>query len=257
MSFDLTGKVVLVAGGAGYLGSGICSDLVDQGATIVIADQSIERAETLAMTIRSRGSKATAVNLSVADESSVKSAIKTTVTTYGRLDCLVNATCYSLGMTIDEISPEEFDRSNRINITGAFILARASAQVMEPGSSIILFASMYGLVAPDPTIYEKPMNPNPIDYGVGKAAVVQMTKYLAVFLGPKGVRVNAIAPGPFPNPTVQKDHPQFIERLVKKVPLGRVGRADEISGAVIYLASNASTFMNGNIMKIDGGWTVM
>lgn len=128
---------------------------------------------------------------------------------------------------------------------------------MEPGSSIVLFASMYGLVSPDPTIYEKPMNPNPMDYGVGKAAVVQMTKYLAVFWGPKGIRVNAIAPGPFPNPTVQKDHPQFIERLAKKVPLGRVGRADEISGAVVYLASDASTFMNGNILKIDGGWTVM
>ncbi len=257
MSFDLTGKVVLVAGGAGYLGHSICLDLATHGAVVVIADLSAERAESLALTLRNRGSKAAAVALNVADEGSVKSAIATTLSTFGKLDCVVNATCYSLGMTLDELTADEFDRSNRVNITGAFLLAREAARVMEPGSSIVLFASMYGLVSPDPTIYEKPMNPNPLDYGVGKAAVVQMTKYLAVFWGPKGIRVNAISPGPFPNPAVQKDHPQFIERLAKKVPLGRVGHADEISGAVVYLASDASTFTNGNILKIDGGWTVM
>ncbi len=248
---------MLVAGGAGYLGHSICLDLATHGAVVVIADLSAERAESLALTLRNRGSKAAAVALNVADEGSVKSAIATTLSTFGKLDCVVNATCYSLGMTLDELTADEFDRSNRVNITGAFLLAREAARVMEPGSSIVLFASMYGLVSPDPTIYEKPMNPNPLDYGVGKAAVVQMTKYLAVFWGPKGIRVNAISPGPFPNPAVQKDHPQFIERLAKKVPLGRVGHADEISGAVVYLASDASTFTNGNILKIDGGWTVM
>jgi NAD(P)-dependent dehydrogenase (short-subunit alcohol dehydrogenase family) len=257
MSFDLKEKVVLVAGGAGYLGHGICLELAAHGAVVVIADLSAERGESLALTLRNRGRKAAAVVLNVADESSVKTAIATTLSAFGRLDCVVNATCYSLGLTLDELTADEFDRSNRVNITGAFLLAREAARVMEPGSSIVLFASMYGLVSPDPTIYEKPMNPNPMDYGVGKAAVVQMTKYLAVFWGPKGIRVNAISPGPFPNPTVQKEHPQFIERLAKKVPLGRVGRADEISGAVVYLASDASTFMNGNILKIDGGWTVM
>ena len=87
-------------------------------------------------------------------------------------------------------------------LTGTFVLARAAARAMPAGGSIVLFASMYGLVAPDPRVYHPPMNPNPIEYGAGKAAIVQMTRYLAAAWGPRGIRVNAVAPGPFPNATV-------------------------------------------------------
>jgi NAD(P)-dependent dehydrogenase (short-subunit alcohol dehydrogenase family) len=115
---------------------------------------------------------------------------------------------------------------------------------------------MYGSVSPDPHIYEKPMNPNPVEYGVGKAGIQQLARYLAVHYGPRGVRCNAISPGPFPNPNIQRDQPAFIERLSQKVPLGRVGQSPEIAGAVAFLVSDAATFITGQNLAVDGGWTI-
>lgn len=255
MLFDLSGKVVLVAGGAGYLGRSICLALAEQGATVMIADLAEERATALVAEINTRGGKSHAIQLDVAVEESSKSAIATVMATCGRLDVLVNATCFAVGKTLDDLTGEEFDRANRVNLTGAFLLAREAARVMVPGSSVIFFASMYGLVAPDPRVYHPPMNPNPIEYGVGKAGVVQMTKYLAVFWGAKGIRVNAIAPGPFPSTDVQRQHPEFVKRLAGKVPLGRVGRQDEVAGTVVFLAADASSYLNGATLNVDGGWT--
>ena len=127
----------------------------------------------------------------------------------------------------------------------------------ERGSgSLVLFSSMYGTVSPDPSIYEAPMNPNPVEYGVGKVGIQQLTRYLAVHFGKSGVRCNAISPGPFPNPTIQANQPAFIDRLSKKVPLGRVGQSPEIAGAVAFLLSDASTFITGQNLAVDGGWTV-
>jgi NAD(P)-dependent dehydrogenase (short-subunit alcohol dehydrogenase family) len=121
--------------------------------------------------------------------------------------------------------------------------------------SIVLFSSMYGSVSPDPRAYVAPMNPNPLEYGVGKAGIQQMTRYLAVHWGRKGVRVNCISPGPFPNPALQRDNPAFIERLAAKSPLGRIGQADEISGAVAFLLSDAASYLTGHNLAVDGGWT--
>jgi NAD(P)-dependent dehydrogenase (short-subunit alcohol dehydrogenase family) len=126
---------------------------------------------------------------------------------------------------------------------------------MTSGGSIILFASMYGQVSPDPRAYEPPMKPNPIEYGVGKAGIIQMVKYLSVFWASRGIRVNAIAPGPFPNPSVQKEDPDFVQRLAQKVPLGRVGRNQEIAGPVVLLASEEASFITGETINVNGGWT--
>lgn len=255
MHFNFSNKVVLVAGGAGYLGTPTCQMFADQGATVVIADCAMERAESVAAEIVSGGGKATAVRLDVGDERSAKTAVDGTVSTYGRLDVLVNATFKSIGKSVDELTGEEFDQANQVNITGAFLLAREAARVMTSGGSIVLFSSMYGLVSPDPRTYHPPMNPNPIEYGAAKAAIVQMTKYLAVAWGNKGIRVNAVAPGPFPQTTVQEEHPAFVQRLVEKVPMGRIGRHNEIAGTVVFLASDESSYMSGQTLSVDGGWT--
>jgi NAD(P)-dependent dehydrogenase (short-subunit alcohol dehydrogenase family) len=127
---------------------------------------------------------------------------------------------------------------------------------MPRSGSIVLFASMYGLVAPDPRIYRPPMNPNPLEYGVGKAGVIQMAKYLGACWGPRGIRVNAIAPGPFPNTAVQQQHPEFVERLAARVPLDRIGKPEEIAGVVAFLAADASSYLNGTTIAVDGGWTI-
>jgi NAD(P)-dependent dehydrogenase (short-subunit alcohol dehydrogenase family) len=115
---------------------------------------------------------------------------------------------------------------------------------------------MYGKLSPDPSIYGPKYNVNPVDYGVAKAGILQMVRYQAVMLGRKGVRVNSIIPGPFPNPAGQGADKEFVDKLSKKVPLGRVGKAKEIAGAVVFLASDASSFITGTEIVIDGGWTI-
>ena len=256
MHFDLSKKVVLMAGGAGYLGAPICRMLADQGATVIIADLAGERAKSLAADIVAGGGKARAIQFDAGDEASSKAVVAYTLAECGHLDVLVNTTFKSIGKAVDELTGEEFDLANRVNLTGTFLLAREAARAMPPsGGSIVLFASMYGLVSPDPRAYHPPMNPNPIEYGVGKAGIVQMAKYLAVAWGGKGIRVNAIAPGPFPNTSQQQENPAFVGRLAEKVPMGRIGRQDEIAGTVVFLASEESSYMSGQTLSVDGGWT--
>jgi len=121
--------------------------------------------------------------------------------------------------------------------------------------SIVLFSSMYGVVAPDPRIYHAPMKPNPIDYGAGKAALLQLARYLAVHYGPAGLRFNCVTPGPFPNPAVQKTYPTFIDDLSKKTALNRVGTHTEMIGPVLFLLSDSASFVTGQSLAVDGGWT--
>jgi NAD(P)-dependent dehydrogenase (short-subunit alcohol dehydrogenase family) len=121
--------------------------------------------------------------------------------------------------------------------------------------SIIHFASMYGLVSPDPSIYAPKWNVNPIDYGAAKAAVLQMTRYQAVMWGKSNVRVNAVVPGPFPNPIGMGADTDFLAKLAAKTALQRVGKAEEIAGAVAFLAADASSYVTGAQIVVDGGWT--
>ncbi|RYE18193.1 MAG: SDR family oxidoreductase, partial [Sphingobacteriaceae bacterium] len=122
------------------------------------------------------------------------------------------------------------------------------------GGSMVLFSSMYGSLSPYPDAYESPMTKNPIEYGVTKAGIIQMVRYLAVHYGNDNVRFNCISPGPFPNPSVQQANPDFIERLNKKSPMGRVGKSPEIAGSVAFLLSDAASYITGQNLNVDGGW---
>jgi NAD(P)-dependent dehydrogenase (short-subunit alcohol dehydrogenase family) len=256
-AFRLDGKVALVAGGAGYLGGPVCHLLASQGAQVIVADLSRERGESLVTEIcaATRPAAAGFTGLDIGSEASIQQAIQTTVEQEGRLDILVNATCATTSKRLEELTAEDFDRTLHLNLTGSFLLARAAAAHMQEGSSQVFFSSMYGEVSPDPRIYTAPLNPNPVEYGVAKSGINQMVKYLSVHWAPKGIRVNAVAPGPFPNPTVQREHPDFVEQLMNKVPLRRIGRQDELSGAVVWLASDQSSYVTGQIIRVDGGWT--
>lgn len=256
--FDLTDRVAIVAGGAGYLGCELCRGLVRQGARVIVADFDLLRAERLVdelngMTCSRRG---WAQHLDIGRPDSIRSLIGRVESELERLDILINATCAPQEKTLEEIDESEFTKSLGINLSSGFVLAREAKRVMGAGGSMVLFSSMYGRVAPDPGVYQKPMEPNRIEYGVAKAGIEQMTRYLAVAWARDGIRVNGIAPGPFPNPQVQQSYPGFADRLARKVPMGRVGNANEIVGAAVFLASKAASYVTGHTLVVDGGWTI-
>ncbi len=149
---------------------------------------------------------------------------------FGSLWGVVNATFGSTGKRFDDLTVEDFDRTNRLNLTGTFVLAREAARHMPQGGSMVMYASMYGVVAPNPANYPPPMAPNPIEYGAGKAGIVQMVRYLAAHYGRSGIRVNAIVPGPFPHPATVAANPEFIGNLERATMLGRIGHSTRPPG---------------------------
>jgi NAD(P)-dependent dehydrogenase (short-subunit alcohol dehydrogenase family) len=253
--FSLSGKDIWVFGGAGYLGQATVSLLCGSGAKVLCADLE-GRAEAF---VQSAGlaASATAVTCDVCDIPALKPFVAGQLRQRGVPNGLVNLTYASTSKPLEELTETEFDVVNHGGLTAPFLLAREVGIEMArlKRGSIVLFSSMYGSVSPDPAVYEAPMNKNPIEYGVNKAGIIQMTKYLAVHWGRENVRCNCISPGPFPNSAVQREHPEFIERLAQKSPLGRVGKPEEIGGAVAFLLSDAATYITGHNLFVDGGWT--
>jgi NAD(P)-dependent dehydrogenase (short-subunit alcohol dehydrogenase family) len=196
-------------------------------------------------------------SLDVRDGEMIKKFVADNTKSRGIPNGLVNLTFASTAKKLEELTEREFDDVNHGGLTSTFLLAREIGMEMakQKRGSIVLFSSMYGSVSPDPKIYEAPMNTNPIEYGVGKAGIVQMTKYLAVHWGRENVRCNCISPGPFPNPTVQKENVEFIGRLAQKSPMGRIGQSGEIAGSVAFLLSDAASYITGQNLFVDGGWT--
>ncbi len=251
---DLENKVVLMAGGAGYLAAPACGKLVECGASIVIADLNDCRAEEVAQSMGAP-ERVMSMALDVGDEESCKAAVTQTVRRFGKLDVLVNSTYLSSDKSVEDLTWQEFDSAMHVNLTGTFMLAREAANAMRQGGNIVLFGSMYGLVAPTLRNYPPPMNPNPIEYGVAKAGIVQMTRYLAVYWASRNIRVNCISPGPFPHERTQREHPDFMQGLASSVPLGRIGNQWEVAGAVAFLASDEASYITGQNLSVDGGWT--
>ena len=253
--FDLCDRDIWVIGGAGYLGRAVVALLNRLGATVLCVDLE-DRAQSM---VAEEGLPAsvTPASLDASDVAAAEAFGNAQIAARGVPHGLVVMTYASTAKRLDDLEPEDFDRVNHGNLTATFVLARAAARPMaERGSgSLVLFSSMYGSVAPDVHLYESPMTPNPLEYGVGKAGIQQMARYLAVHYGKAGVRCNCVSPGPFPSPPVQRDQPAFIDRLSQRVPLGRVGRAPEIAGSVAFLLSDASTYVTGQNLAVDGGWT--
>ncbi|MEW6306215.1 MAG: SDR family oxidoreductase [Verrucomicrobiota bacterium] len=253
--FSLNDRDVWVFGGAGHLGRPTVNLLIAMGARVLCADLE-QRAHEFVSAAGLAGS-VTPATIDLADAPAMRELVASQIEQRGVPHGLVNLTYQSTGKRMEELSAEEFDETVHGGVTATFLLAREVGTHMarERRGSLVMFSSMYGTVSPDPHIYHAPMNPNPIEYGVTKAGIQQMTRYLAVHWGRDNVRVNCISPGPFPNPRVQNDHPDFVERLAGKSPLGRIGQPEEIAGVVAFLLSDAASYITGQNLAVDGGWT--
>jgi NAD(P)-dependent dehydrogenase (short-subunit alcohol dehydrogenase family) len=253
-TFGLKDKSIWVAGGAGYLGQAAVELLLSAGAKVLCIDLEGKAQDFVKSLTHPLAQAAT---LDVRNGEELKNFVASNIAKSGTPDGLVVLTYGSTSKHFEELTGEDFDQVNHAGLTSTFLLAREVGVAMEKKgkASIVLFSSMYGSVSPDPRVYELPMNINPIEYGVGKAGIVQMTRYLAVHWGQKGIRCNCISPGPFPSPVAQEKNPDFIGRLAYKVPMGRVGKQHEIAGAVAFFLSDASSFITGQNLFVDGGWT--
>ncbi len=254
--FNLSGRQACVLGGAGYLGRAISRQLAEHGARVMVCDYCEDASEQVAGEIAEAGYECQAVALDVGDGAAVAEQFDQIVGDHGELDAVINATSFYRNVAFDQMTLDDWHDGLRINLDAAFVISREAGRVMKPRGrgSIVHFSSMYGMVAPVGELYgEQPINP--VHYGVAKAGLLQLVRYQAAEAGKFGVRVNAIVPGPFPSPSIQQSDPEFAQRLASRTMLGRVGKADEIAGAVVYLASDASSYMTGQHMVIDGGWT--
>lgn len=252
--FNLAGRDIWVMGGAGYLGGATVKMLAKHHAKVLCADLPGRAREMVGR--EGLSGQVTAADLDAGDCGAISDFFRKQSEARGVPDGLVVMTYKSFPKTLETLLPEEFDEANHVGLTATFLMAREAGERMagKGRGSIVLFSSMYGTVAPDPAMYPKPLTPNPIEYGVGKAGLQQMARYLAVHWGAQNVRCNSISPGTFPNPAAQS-HEEFVARLKGKCPMGRVGQPEEIAGAVLFLVSDASTYVTGHNLAVDGGWT--
>lgn len=284
--FDLHGRVAVITGGAGLLGEEFCRTLAEAGAAVVVADIQATAAEKLAAEIRAQVAgnaswpAAIGVGVDVTEPASVQRMVALALETYGRLDILVNnaaldpkvAPSGEIASAVDSFEAfplEAWNQALAVNLTGAFLCCQAAVRPMlAQGKGVIInLSSIYGLVGPDQRIYQRhkdeaqsggagadesaPRQYKPVYYSVSKAGILGLTQYLATYYAGRNIRVNALTPGGVYN---QQD-PAFVQAYSQRAVLGRMAQKDELNGALLFLASDASAYMTGANLIIDGGWT--
>jgi NAD(P)-dependent dehydrogenase (short-subunit alcohol dehydrogenase family) len=252
--FDLTGKVALVTGGTGYLGKAISEALAEAGARVVISSCERERAKEAAAGLPGEGDH-TGVQLDHMESSSIEDGFAELIEVAGQVDVLVNNGNEAQGNDWTDVTFEQFADQQK-NVAGYFTLARMvrnHAVERGAGASVVMLGSMYGQVASYPDAYVGVSVASPAGYHALKGGIIHLTRHLAVYWAADGVRVNCLSPGPFPN--MEKAPGEMVERLCEKSPMKRMGEPHELKGAIVFMASEASSYMTGQNITIDGGWT--
>ncbi len=271
--FNLQGKVAIITGGAGMLGLQYAEVLSEAGAHIVIADINPQAAkEKAAYITRRSGVNALGAGTDISRKASVERMTQRVLKEFGRIDILVNNAALTLrggaeGLgnyfaPFEEYPLELWEKTLAVNITGMFLCCQSVGnQMLKQGGGVIVnISSQYGVVAPDQRLYADSKNPydasqklnSPIPYSVSKGAVLALTRYLAAYWAGKNIRVNSITPG-----GVYESHDEnFLRNYAYRAPLGRMARKEELKGAILFLASDASSYMTGANIIVDGGWTV-
>lgn len=252
--FNLSGKTALVTGGSGLFGRQITEALAQAGARTFIASRHADANERLAEQCRESGLGVTAKVLDQSDESSIDKLKQQLMGEVGRVDILVNNAV--LRTMAGWSSPTaDFAKSMAVNATGLFAMTRSFGEHMAEcgGGSIINIGSIQGSVGPDFSLYQDLGWETPPDYFFHKGGMLNFTRFAASKLGPRGVRVNVISPGGF----LADQDPRFVDRYAAKTMLGRMANATDLQGAVVFLASDASAYVTGANLFVDGGYTAM
>lgn len=265
--FKLDGRTVLVTGGAGLLGRQFTRALGQAGANVVVADLDMRAADTHAKMLQGEGIQALGVKVDVTDPMSISAMVESTIAEFGRLDVLVNSAALDPKFDPENLDAqsanafesfplEAWQKAVNVNLTGMFLACQGAArQMVRQNSGVIInICSTYGLVGPDQRLYERPDGPQqykPVYYSVTKAGVLGLTRYLSTYYAGKPIRVNALTPGGIYN---QHDD-VFLKGYSARTVLGRMANLDEMNGAIVFLASDASSYMTGANLVVDGGWT--
>jgi NAD(P)-dependent dehydrogenase (short-subunit alcohol dehydrogenase family) len=255
---NLNGKIALVTGGAGYLGKAICESLAELGAKVVVASRDLDKCKSFASYLTEKY-RVECFGYQV-DITSIDSLInlKNDINNLlGPINILINDAWSGKKNSFDSISFEDWNYDINICLNGPFYTTKIFIDDLISTKGVILnVASMYGIVAPDYRLYDSNRYANPPSYGAAKAGLIQLTRYLASFLTVHGIRVNAISPGPFPFESTIEENRNFVDRLENKNILNRIGKPEDLKGVVAFLCSNASLYVTGQNISVDGGWTV-
>lgn len=250
--FDLSGKVAVVTGAGSGLGAVFAQAIAEAGADVVCADLNLAGARETVSVIEQLGRGALAVEVNVADDASVIGMVEATTSRFGQLDIIVNNAGIGITGLPEDLPLSDWQKTLDVNLTGVFLCAREAARAMIAagrGGRIINIASILGAVA---------SQPGPATaYAASKGAVINLTRDLAVHWAPHGILVNAIGPAYFPTAMTGDAFavPEVVAELSRRTPLGRTGRLEELKGPVVFLASDASSYVTGQTLFVDGGWT--
>ena len=253
--FDLTGRVSLVTGARGLLGQSLASALAEAGSRVIVTSRDAASAEELARSLPNyERVQHLGLSLDYLEPASIERGFAEACQRAGAIDMLVNNGHHPLAKDWRDVTAEEFNRQLSM-ATGYFLLARLlrdHAVERSAPASVIMLGSMYGLVGSYPDAYEGICVASPAAYHALKGGIVHLTRHLAVYWARDGVRVNCLSPGPFPGPQAPA---AMVERLKTRSPMNRMGRPDELKGALLFLASDASSYVTGHNLVVDGGWT--
>ena len=267
--FSLSGRVAVLTGGAGLLGKEYARALLNAGAKVVVADIRAEAAKSAVKElVAAVGGDAISCAVDISRKTEVERMVQTVVKKWGRIDILINNAAIDpkFDSTVageqrnafEDFPLELWQRSLDVDLTGTFLCCQAVGQVMlkQGGGVIVNISSTYGLVAPDQRLYEREGEKTqslfkPVSYAVTKAGIAHLTRYLAAYWGKKNIRVNTLTPGGVLN----EQGEEFVQMYASRTPMGRMANKDELCGALIFLVSDASSYMTGSNLVVDGGWT--
>lgn len=254
--FSMKDKVIVVTGGSGLIGSQVCNAFCQAGAYVFIAENDEEKAKKLEKSACECGYKAEAILIDITSESSVKNTINKIISKKAKIDVWVNCAyprTKDWGNKFENIKFDSWRRNVDMHLNGYFLCCKEIFEVMKKQNygSIINFSSIYGIVGPTFSIYEGTEMTMPAAYSAIKAGIINFTRYLACYGGKYNIRVNAICPGG----VFDNQNTKFVEKYSEYTPLGRMGNPEEMAAPVVFLASDAASFITGQVLAVDGGWT--